>query len=80
MKSRPFFEPRVPVRTELTELEYGDKTRQSGGTINHFHEKLLKLSSMMKTKSGRERAEKRQQFMQQFMAQFYSEMSEAGVR
>lgn len=39
-------------------------------TIAHFHEKLLKLSAMMKTQAGRQLAEEREAFMRQFLKQF----------
>jgi uncharacterized protein len=41
--------------------------------VNHFHEKLLKLSSMMKTESGKKMAEKRHNFMLQFLEQMENE-------
>jgi uncharacterized protein len=38
-------------------------------TIAHFHQKLLKLSSMMKTAKGRQMAEERHEFMVLFLNQ-----------
>ncbi|MBA0815801.1 hypothetical protein Gohar_000536 [Gossypium harknessii] len=42
-------------------------------TVNHFHEKLLKLKDLMKTKAGLRRAEKRHKVMEEFLKQFYAE-------
>lgn len=41
--------------------------------VNHFHEKLLKLSAMMKTNSGKEMARRRHQFMLDFLNQLEDE-------
>ena len=42
-------------------------------TVNHFYEKLFLLKDLIKTKSGRDLAEKRHQLMQKFIADFYDE-------
>jgi len=42
-------------------------------TINHFYEKLLLLKKLMKTKSGRELAERRHDFMVKYLEQFMAE-------
>lgn len=57
---------------KLTKEEY----MGAGGsevTIDHFYEKLLLLRGMMKTESGRKKAESRHAFMVEFLAQFYGE-------
>lgn len=40
-------DPEIKPRTELTKEQYIKKEEQT--TINHFHEKLLKLKKLMKT-------------------------------
>ncbi len=42
-------------------------------TINHFYEKLLLLKGLMKTESGRRRAEARHAYLEGFLIQFFKE-------
>ena len=42
-------------------------------TINHFHEKLLKLKGLMKSEAGKRRAEGRHRTMLQFLEHFHAE-------
>jgi len=42
-------------------------------TINHFYEKLLLLSSMMNTETGKRLANERHQFLELFLKQFHNE-------
>lgn len=64
------FDPEIKVRNELTNEEY-----RTGKTtaINHFYEKLFKLSDLMNTETGKKVAEQRHLFMEQFIEQFYKE-------
>lgn len=55
----------------MSKEEYMKKEEQT--TVNHFHEKLLKLKDLMKTKAGQRRAEKRHKFMEDFLKEFYEE-------
>ncbi|XP_078448545.1 metal-dependent phosphohydrolase [Wolffia australiana] len=71
-KNRPLYDPSVPPRTELTKANYMNK-EETQPSINHFHEKLLKLKDMMKTKAGQRRAEARHEFMLQFLKEFHEE-------
>ncbi|XP_010498075.1 PREDICTED: uncharacterized protein LOC104775840 [Camelina sativa] len=70
-RNRVLHDPDVKPRTELTKEQYVKKEEQT--TINHFHEKLLKLKQLMKTEAGRRRAEKRHKFMEEFLKEFYGE-------
>ncbi|KAL5576195.1 hypothetical protein UlMin_017894 [Ulmus minor] len=70
-RNRVLHDPKLQPRSDLSKEQYMKKDQQS--TLNHFHEKLLKLKDMMKTKAGRTRAEKRHKFMEEFLAEFYSE-------
>ena len=45
-------------------------------TINHFHEKLLHLVSLMNTPSGQKLALKRTKYMQSFLQEFFTEWNE----
>ncbi|KAI9085004.1 hypothetical protein K1719_032996 [Acacia pycnantha] len=64
-------DPAIMPRSELSKEQYVNKDEQT--TINHFHEKLLKLKDMMKTEAGKRRAEKRHKFMEEFLKEFYEE-------
>lgn len=69
---RPLYDDAVPVRANLTYDAYRSTSYKSP-TINHFHEKLLMLKSMMKTKAGQKRAAKRHQVMVDYLALFEEE-------
>lgn len=47
-RKRMLHNPAIPPRSDLSKEQYMNKEEQT--TINHFHEKLLKLKDMMKTK------------------------------
>jgi uncharacterized protein len=49
------------------------KQGERGTTLQHFYEKLLKLSSMMRTDAGRRWAKSRHAFLESFVKQFVSE-------
>ncbi|KAK9115549.1 hypothetical protein Sjap_014496 [Stephania japonica] len=64
-------DPNIKPRLCISKEDYVKKAEQT--TINHFHEKLLKLKELMKTKAGYRRAEKRHKFMEDFLVEFYEE-------
>jgi uncharacterized protein len=69
-KGQAMHEPGLPPREALTPEAY----RQGRSTsINHFHEKLLKLKSMMNTKTGKALAEARHRFMVLYLEHFQAE-------
>ncbi|CAM8930723.1 unnamed protein product [Rhodiola kirilowii] len=70
-RNRVLHDPSIQPRTDLTKEGYMKKEEQT--TVNHFHEKLLKLKDMMKTAAGRKRAEKRHKFMEDYLTEFYDE-------
>ena len=47
-------------------------------TVEHFHTKLLTLSSLMNTKMAKQMAASREEFMRKFLAQYHSEFFENG--
>lgn len=60
-----------PVEFEGTEIiSDGQNNRH---TIGHFYDKLLLLSKMMNTETGRKIAKERHDFMETFLKQFYKE-------
>ncbi|GAB2275287.1 hypothetical protein Dimus_010047, partial [Dionaea muscipula] len=70
-RNRVLHDPAVKPRSEMSKEDYMQKDQQT--TLNHFHEKLLKLKDMMKTNAGKRRAEKRHKFMEEFLKEFYQE-------
>ncbi|XP_062090052.1 uncharacterized protein LOC133796517 [Humulus lupulus] len=70
-RNRVLHDPNIQPRLDLSKEQYMKKDEQT--TVNHFHEKLLKLKDMMKTKAGRSRAEKRHKFMEDYLKEFYDE-------
>lgn len=68
-KSRPLYSAEGP-RADLTGANY----RQGGDTINHFHEKLLKLSGSLNTASARKIGDARTAVMREFLAEFGREV------
>ncbi|GFH23354.1 HD domain-containing protein [Haematococcus lacustris] len=70
--NRTLYDPDVPPRTNLTKEQYMAESAKAT-TINHFYEKLLKLSAMMKTAAGRRAAQQRHDFMLQYLEQFHAE-------
>ncbi|KAK3030565.1 hypothetical protein RJ639_039443 [Escallonia herrerae] len=70
-RNRVLHNPTVLPRSDLSKEQYMNKDEQT--TVNHFHEKLLKLKNLMKTKAGQRRAELRHKFMEDFLEEFYKE-------
>jgi len=66
-KSRPFYDPDIPPKINMTQNEYIAQSKSNGGTaINHFYEKLFKLKDMMKTDYGKHMAKERDKYMREF--------------
>ncbi|CAN0888291.1 Uncharacterized protein YpgQ [Linum grandiflorum] len=70
-RNRVLHDPAIHPRLDLSTEQYMKKEEQT--TINHFHEKLLKLKDLMKTEAGKRRAEQRHKFMDEYLKQFYAE-------
>uniref|UniRef100_A0A803LRX2 Uncharacterized protein n=1 Tax=Chenopodium quinoa TaxID=63459 RepID=A0A803LRX2_CHEQI len=70
-RNRVLHDPAIKPRSTISKEEYMNKNQQT--TVNHFHEKLLKLKDLMKTQAGRMRAEKRHKFMEEYLEEFYLE-------
>lgn len=69
-KGQPMHDPDLPVRESMTAEEY---RKGKSTAINHFHEKLLKLASLMNTPEARQLAEKRHRYMERFLERFEQE-------
>lgn len=69
-KNRPLYHPEIEPTLHSSKEEYAKSVSH---TVNHFYEKLFLLKDLIKTKSGRDLAEKRHQLMQKFIADFYDE-------
>ncbi|XP_008221062.1 PREDICTED: uncharacterized protein YpgQ-like [Prunus mume] len=70
-RNRVLHDPNIQAQSDLSKEKYVNNDEQT--TVNHFHEKLLKLKALMKTKAGQKRAERRHKFMEEFLAEFYEE-------
>jgi uncharacterized protein len=69
-KNRLMYHPDEPPVMHQSFEEYKKNT---GHTINHFHEKLLLLKDRMNTTSGKNLAEGRHHYMQMYLEQFHKE-------
>ncbi|WP_421751519.1 HD domain-containing protein [Croceimicrobium sp.] len=72
-KNQAIYDPDIPVRDRMSTQEYRQGPSSS---INHFHEKLLKLKEGMYTATAKAMAEERHQFMLRYLEQFYEEWSQ----
>lgn len=69
-RNRPLHDPDAPPEMHASFERY---KAGKGGTINHFHEKLLLLRDRMNTASARRIADGRHRFMEQFLDRFHQE-------
>jgi uncharacterized protein len=74
-RGRPLHDPDAAPRLHASFEEY---RRSAGGTLNHFHEKLLLLRDRMNTPTARAIAEERHRFMEEFVARFVAEWGGEG--
>ncbi|UQZ82499.1 putative hydrolase [Paenibacillus konkukensis] len=75
-KGSVIYDPMQPYRETMTHEEY---RKGSSPAINHFYEKLLKLSGLMNTETGKRMAVARHKYMEAFLEQFYSEWDGLGM-
>lgn len=69
-RGRLMYDPDQPPELHADFAAY---KKNSGPTINHFHEKLLLLKDRMQTEAGRREAAQRHEFMEQFLERFHQE-------
>jgi len=64
------YEESDAVRERLTEEDY---RKNQSSTITHFYEKLLKISGLMITITGKKLAKERHEYMEDFLEKFLKE-------
>lgn len=69
-RGQAMHDPSLPPRDGLDQAAYRNGRSTS---VNHFHEKLLRLKEGMNTRTGREIAEERHRYMQAFLERFMAE-------
>ena len=69
-KGRAIYDPAIPPQLGMDKAAY---KASRAPTLNHFHEKLLRLKDLMNTQTGRQMAERRHQYMLDFLEQFHAE-------
>lgn len=65
----PMHSPEISVNQNITQEEY----MKGSSCIGYFYEKLLKVKSLIKTKSAKQIAQKRHKFLQSFLSNFLVE-------
>jgi len=65
------YDPTIEPRQSMNKAEYRNLNNET--IINHFYEKLLKLTAMMNTPTAKRIAEKRHQYMVDFLDEFKAE-------
>ncbi|MCR6110950.1 HD domain-containing protein [Bacillus sp. A301a_S52] len=69
-KGEAMYNPDLKPRDIMTKEAY---RQESSSAINHFYEKLLKLSALMTTETGKQMARERHQFLETFLHEFFEE-------
>lgn len=64
------YDPDIYPRETMTKEQY---RHEQSTAINHFYEKLLKLSDLMNTETAQQEAKQRHQFMDTYLTQFFKE-------
>ena len=67
---RHMYHPDIKPNLNMTKEEY---VKSESTTINHFYEKLFKLTALMNTQTAREIAKTREDFMREFVGEFMDE-------
>ena len=62
--------PDIPAKPDMTKAEY---VNHESTTINHFYEKLFKLTALMNTATAKEIAREREAYMRAFVSEFLDE-------
>ena len=68
--NRHMYHPDIKPNLNMTKEEY---VKSESTTINHFYEKLFKLTALMNTKTAIQFAESREAYMKEFVAEFMDE-------
>ena len=73
--NRHMYHPDIKPNLNMTKEEY---VKSESTTINHFYEKLFKLTALMNTKTAIQIAKSREAYMKEFVTEFMDEWD--GVR
>ena len=73
--NRHMYHPDIKPNLSMTKEEY---VKSESTTINHFYEKLFKLTDLMNTKTAVQIAKAREDYMKDFVAEFMDEWD--GIR
>ena len=73
--NRAMYSPNVKPNLHMTKEEYA---KSESTTVNHFYEKLFKLTALMNTPTAIQLAEARDAYMQAFISEFMDEWD--GIR
>ena len=68
--NREIYNPDIKPTMHASFEEYKNS---KGTTVNHFYEKLLLLKDLMNTKTGKQIAQKRNQFIKDYLKEFFKE-------
>ena len=68
--NRLMYHPDIKPNPNMTKEEY---VKSESTTINHFYEKLFKLTALMNTQTAVKLAQSRESYMQEFVAEFMAE-------
>jgi uncharacterized protein len=68
--NRLMYHPDVKPNLNMSKEEY---VNSNSTTVNHFYEKLFKLTDMMNTETAKSIAREREEFMRGFLAEFMDE-------
>lgn len=69
-RNRHMYHPDIPPKPDMTKEEYA---KSESTTINHFYEKLFKLTALMNTQTAIQIAREREAYMHGFVAEFMDE-------
>lgn len=69
-KGRAIHLPNTPIKEYTNEKDYHNN---NDTTINHFYQKLLKLTGLMNTAEAKRIAEKRNEFILEYLDEFFTE-------
>ena len=64
------YHPDVKPNLNMTREEY---VKSESTTVNHFYEKLFKLTALMNTETARSIARERERYMKNFIDEFMAE-------
>jgi uncharacterized protein len=68
--NRLMYHPDVKPNLNMSKEEY---VNSKSTTVNHFYEKLFKLTDMMNTETAKSIAREREEYMKGFLAEFFDE-------